>query len=159
MYCWAHLLRFCYEETFDKPPDSESVSARDKLVEIYRLSKNPLYQTNTQYLESEAANRINQLLETKTDDLTVLNILRRLNKQKGGLIRALIMSPNGTNNFAEQELRPIALARKISYGSNTFGGMETTAVLASVIQTYARTKPNTFFPSLAADIRQGFGKP
>lgn len=159
MYCWAHLLRFCYEETINQSPDSESVSIRDKLVEIYHLSKNPNYQINHQYLEQEVTNRINQLLENKTDDITVLNILHRLNNQKDGLIRALIVSPNGTNNFAEQELRPIALSRKISYGSNTFGGMETTAVLASVIQTYARTEPNTFFPSLALSIRQGFGRP
>ena len=79
-------------------------------------------------------------------------------EQKEGLIKSLVLSPNSTNNFAEQELRPITLSRKISYGSNTFGGMETTAILASVIQTYSRTEPNTFFPSLTTSIRQGFGK-
>ena len=114
-------------------------------------------------MEQEVTTKIDQLLENlknkkETDDPTVQNILHRLNNQKEGLIRALIISPNGTNNFAEQELRPIALSRKISYGSNTFGGMETTAVLSSVIQTYARTESNNFFPSLATAIRQGFGE-
>ena len=155
LYCWAHLLRFCYEETVDKPPESESVGIRDKLVEIYHLKKDPSFQGNGEELEKEATRRIGKLLKLKTKDGTSLALLHRLKQQRDGLIRALVVSPNGTNNFAEQELRPIALARKISYGSDTFRGMETTAVLASVVQTFARTTPETFFSSLASAIHSG----
>jgi hypothetical protein len=98
------------------------------------------------------------LLADYQDDVTAKKLLHRLHTQRDGLIRALILSPNGTNNFAEQELRPIALSRKISYGSDTYKGMETTAVLASVVQTIARTKRDNFFSELAASIRAGVGK-
>lgn len=157
LYCWAHILRFCFEETINKPTNHESVSIRDSLVDIYHLKKNKYYQKNPYQLEQEATQRIKYLLKEKAGrDPTSLSILNRLEKQHEGLIRALTITPNGTNNFAEQELRPIALARKISYGSDTFTGMETTAILSSIVQTIYRTKPNYFFPSLTASLRKGF---
>ena len=52
-----------------------------------------------------------------------------------GLTKALIETDSGTNNLAERELRPVVLGRKISNGSDTYTGMETTAILASVVRT------------------------
>jgi len=66
-------------------------------------------------------------------------IQARLRMQKEGLIRALLSTPDGTNNLAERELRPMVINRRISNGSNTFGGMETSAVLASLVQTAHKT--------------------
>lgn len=156
LYCWAHLLRFCYEETVDKPRDHESIRIRDKLVEIYHLKKDPRYQNNPKRLEKEVCRRVDRLLTCPSPDPTTIALKYRLKEQKDGLIRALMVTPNGTNNFAEQELRPIALARRISYGSDTYGGMDTTAVLSSIVQTLVRTKRDTFFPTLAASLRVGF---
>lgn len=156
LYCWSHLLRFCYEETVEKSSDHESVRIRDKLVEIYHLKKNLRYQDDPKQLERETRQRIDQLLKHPSTDPTTRTLQHRLKEQRDGLIRALIVTPNGTNNFAEQELRPIALARRISYGSDTYGGMETTAVLSSVVQTLVRTKRDTFFPTLAASLCAGF---
>lgn len=156
MYCWAHLLRFCFEETVGKRQTAKSVTIRDKLVIIHHLSKDPQYHDHPQNLEKVVAKHLDNLLKQKTKDSTSLRLLRRVRQQRDGLIRALIVSPNGTNNFAEQELRPIALARKISYGSDTYTGMETNAVLASIVQTYVRTKKETFFPELATTLRTGF---
>lgn len=156
LYCWSHLLRFCFEETVNKPPGHESVKIRDKLVEIYHLKKDSCYQGHLRKLEWEVGRRMNHCLKYKSKDPTTLALLHRLREQHEGLVRSLIITENGTNNFAEQELRPIALTRKISYGSDTYTGMETTAVLASVVQTYTRTKRETFFPTLAASLRAGF---
>jgi len=160
LYCWAHVLRFAFEETVDQPPDSPSAKIRDDLVLIYHLGKDPKYQGHPAQLELELelATRIDAILNQPITDTATKNILHRVKTQRDGLIRALLISPNGTNNFAEQELRPMALMRKISYGSDTYTGMETTAILASVIQTVARTQPTSFFPSLATTIRGGFGK-
>lgn len=156
LYCWAHLLRFCFEETVEKPTTAHSVRIRDKLVIIYHLSKDPKYHDHPQKLEKVVSKHLDGLLKQNTTDPTSLRLLHRLKQQRDGLISALVVSPNGTNNFAEQELRPIALARKISYGSDTYTGMEATAVLASVVQTYVRTKQATFFPDLASTLRTGF---
>ena len=158
LYCWAHMLRFSYEETVNQSSNSQSIKIRDALVEIYHLKKNSQYREDLKLLEQEARARINQLLLQKTEDPASRNILHRLECQHDGLIRALTISPNGTNNFAEQELRPIALMRKTTFGSNTYRGMEITAVLASIVQTTTRTKQSSFFPTLASSLRQGFAK-
>lgn len=156
LLCWAHLLRFCYEETVEKPKSHESIHIRDTLVALYRLTKNPCYQDDPNRLEREARRRIDRLLTRPSTDPTTRALQHRLREQRDGLIRALVVAPNGTNNFAEQELRPIALARRMSYGSDTYMGMETTAVLSSVVQTLVRTKQDTFFPTLAASLHAGF---
>lgn len=159
LYCWAHLLRFAYEETADKPETDESVRIRDALVATYHLKNDVHYRMHPKQLETEASERIDRLLALTSEDVTVMAILHRLRDQRDGLIRALVVSPNGTNNFAEQELRPMALARRISYGSDTYTGMETTAILSSVVQTFMRTKQDEFFPLLQASLREGFAKP
>lgn len=156
LYCWAHMLRFCFEETVEKPKGHESIHIRDTLVAIYHLRKDPHYQTSPNDLEREARHRMDDLLVHPSRDPTTTTIQHRLRQQRDGLIRALVVTPNGTNNLAEQELRPIALARKMSYGSDTYTGMETTAVLASVVQTLMRTKRDQFFPLLKASLRAGF---
>ena len=155
LYCWAHLLRLAYEETVGKLATDESVHIRDVLVAVYHLRREEPYATNAQMLQDEAARRIDLLLRIRSDDQSAQHILTRLRQQGDGLIRELIVSHNGTNNFAEQELRPMALARRISYGSDTYAGMETTAILSSVVQTLVRTKRDDFFPLLHASLREG----
>lgn len=157
LYCWSHMLRYCFEETVEKKPPHESLHIRDTLVEVYHLKRDPLYRGQPSLLESEAAYRIDRLLQSTSRDPTVVSLLHRLRQQRDGLIRALLVSPNGTNNLAEQELRPIALMRKISFGSDTFTGMETTAVLSSVVQTLVRTQPDQFFPLLKEQLLAGVG--
>lgn len=156
LYCWAHLLRFCFEETVDKPAGHESIHIRDTLVALYHRKNDPLYQRNPKQLEQDVARQMDQLLEYPSTDPTTQALQHRIREQRDGLIRALLVTPNGTNNFAEQELRPLALARRISYGSDTYTGMETTAVLSSVVQTLVRTKRDQFFPLLNASLRAGF---
>lgn len=159
LYCWAHILRFAYEETGEKPNGHENIHIRDALVDIYHLKHAERYQSHPEQLETEASERIDRLIAITSEDSIVTAILRRLRDQRDGLIRALVVTPNGTNNFAEQELRPMALARRISYGSDTYAGMETTAILSSVVQTFMRTKRDEFFPLLQASLRDGFAKP
>ncbi len=155
LYCWAHLLRFCFEETMGKPNGHESIHIRDTLVSVYRLTKDPRYREDPEALVQKAEKYIDRLLMHPSADGTAGILQHRLREQRDGLIRALVVTSNGTNNFAEQELRPIALSRKISYGSDTYTGMETTALLASVVQTLVRTKREEFFPTLHAYLRAG----
>lgn len=155
LYCWAHMLRFGYEETVGKSKHTKAVKIRNELVNIYRLGKDSEYQGYPAKLERQIQSRIDNLLSLKVMDTSSIHILERLRKQRDGLIRSLLISPNGTNNFAEQELRPLALSRKISYGSDTYTGMETTATLASVVQTIYRTKQDDFFPELRTYLRAG----
>ncbi len=81
-----------------------------------------------------------QVLAVQSRQASIQNIQGRLRVQYEGLIRALPCTPDGTNNLAERELRPMVLMRKRSNGSTTFAGMETSAVLGSVsvLQTLAK---------------------
>lgn len=138
-FCWAHILRFAFEETIHDKKDSMSIYLRDELVRIYHIKKTHLEYSNHQ-LEEVLRNELNILLELKSDETSFRNIQNRLRDQKGGLIKALLETDSGTNNLAERELRPLVLGRKISNGSDTYTGMKTAAVLGSIIQTLSRQK-------------------
>ena len=49
------------------------------------------------------------------------------------------------NNKAERSLRHLVIKRKISYGSKTDIGAETTSILASVLLSLKWMNPNNFF--------------
>ncbi|MBF6607053.1 MAG: transposase [Chloroflexi bacterium] len=134
LYCWAHVLRFAHEETVLEPEGSPAKSFTDHLVAIYHL-KNALSGTP---LQTRLRAEMDTLLAVNSENPSILAIQARLRVQHEGLIRSLLLTPDGTNNLAERELRPLVITRKISNGSDTFGGMETTAILASVVQTASK---------------------
>jgi hypothetical protein len=65
-----------------------------------------------------------------------------------GLILALLVTGDGTNNLAEREFRQLVISRYISFGSASFEGMEITAILSNVLQTIHRDKEKQFLPTL-----------
>lgn len=139
LYCWAHLLRFAHEETSLEPPESQAAWVREQLVRVYHL-KNDESVSGSQDLQARLRAELDQVLAVQSDLACIHNIQARLRGQYDGLIRALLSTPDGTNNLAEREIRPMVISRKISNGSNTFAGMETSAILGSVVQTVAKQK-------------------
>lgn len=150
LYCWSHLLRFSFEETSLSPPGSEGIRLREGLVAVYRKKKR-----NPMVTEQEIREDMDHLLNIVSEESSVKAIHHRLRIQKDGLIRALFVSPDGTNNKAEQELRPLATMRYTSSGSDTYTGMETTAILASVVRTQLKKPMNQFFPDMNNYLRNG----
>lgn len=141
LFCWAHLLRFAHEEAINNnsQKNSQAVFLRDKLVEIYHLKfSHPEY--SKEKLESVLREEIDNLLNLFSNEESFLKIQNRLREQKEGLVLALLITEDGTNNLAERELRPMVLGRKISFGSDTYTGMQTSATLGSIIQTLGRQK-------------------
>jgi len=140
-YCWAHFLRFIHEETVFQKEGSEAILFKDELVTIYHIkSNNPLY--SLEKLKSVLRKRLNIVLKVKSKNQSILAIQQRLKTQKEGLINSLLYTKDGTNNLAERELRPMVINKKISNGSNTFNGMETTAILGSIVQTVGKKEEN-----------------
>lgn len=136
-YCWAHILRFAFEETIHSKPTSDAVCLRDNLVRIYHIKKDfPEFskQQLKQVLEVELSN----LLKLTSEEVSFKNIQNRLREQKQGLILSLLETSDGTNNLAERELRTMVLNRKVSNGSDTYTGMQTSATLGSIIQTLSK---------------------
>lgn len=136
-YCWAHMLRFAYEETIHSKPASDAVCLRDNLVRICHLKKDfPQYSKHQ--LEKMLELELNSLFKLTSSEDSFKNIQNRLKEQKDGLILSLLETEDGTNNLAERELRTMVLNRKVSNGSATYQGMETSAKLGSIIQTLFR---------------------
>ncbi len=153
-FCWAHILRFAFEETIHDKEDSMSIFLRDELVRIYHIKKNhPEY--SKYQLEEVLTSELNILLELKSEEISFKNILNRLTDQRYGLIQSLLETDSGTNNLAERELRPLVLGRKVSNGSDTYTGMETTAICASVIQTLSRDKQKDMLTELTLNLQIG----
>lgn len=153
-FCWAHMLRFAFEETIRDSKDSMSIHFRDELVRIYHIKINHPEYSKTQ-LEQTLTEELDKLLAIASDEASFQNIQARLQDQRLGLIKSLIETDSGTNNLAERELREIVVGRKISYGSDTYTGMEATATLASVIQTLGRDKQKDLLTELTLDLQIG----
>ena len=153
LYCWAHFLRFCFEETIMEKEDSQALLIRDQIVFLYNLKKeHPHY--SLQQRELILTNTLNEILHIQSSNNSIKAIQKRLKVQKEGLVKALLCTPDGTNNLAERELRPIVINKKISYGSDTFAGMETTAILGSIMQTLAKTD-EPLIPRLGQYLQDG----
>ena len=134
LYCWAHVLRFAHEETAMEQEGSPARCFTEQLVKLSHLKTDPSVAGATN-LEARLHTELDSLLAVQSESPGVQNIQARLRVQKDGLIRSLLLTPHGTNNLAERELRPMVITRRISHGSNTFTGMETSAILASLVQT------------------------
>lgn len=155
-YCWAHFLRFAFEETILEKKNSASIFLRNELVQIYHLKKeHPEY--SLEKLKKILDIRLTNILKIKSTNISILKIQERLKVQKEGLVNSLLFTKDGTNNLSERELRPLVINKKIQNGSNTFGGMETTAILGSVVQTISRDGKyeNNFIQPLKNYIQTG----
>lgn len=137
LLCWAHLLRFAYEETANAKITSKACFLRESLVKIYHIKKkHPEY--SGEELEEVLRYEFEKLLNLKSNEVSFIKIQDRVAEQKEGLILALIETSSGTNNLAERELRPMVLNRNVSYGSDTYRGMKTSAILGSIMQTLSK---------------------
>lgn len=153
MYCWAHVLRYAFEETEDEQNNPTGVQLRDRLVAIYRY-KDQRRWCREAGVRDLISQELDKVLALASPEASVRNIQQRLRQQRTGLINALLYSPDGTNNVAERELRNMVLLRKNSFGSDTYAGMERDAVNASVIQTiHKQNQP--LLPTLKQALQAG----
>lgn len=130
----------------------------EQLVKVYHLKKAPSTSCCTD-VETRLRTELDELLALKSQSPGVHTIQARLRVQHDGLIRSLLSTPDGTNNLAERELRPMVINRRISNGSNTFTGMETSAILASLVQTAAKQEGQvlvTLQRSLQEGVKEQF---
>lgn len=154
LYCWAHVLRFVHEETILEKKDSIACVIKDRLVILYQtIRSHPEYSRKQK--EQLLTHELDKIIAIPAETQTIKNILHRLKTQREGLIRALLVTRDGTNNLAERELRPLAISRNISYGSGSYKGMETTAILASITQTITRNKTKSFLPTMKSYLQEG----
>lgn len=139
LFCWSHMLRFAFEETIHLKEDSMSCFLRNELVRIYQIKKNNP-EHSKEVLEKILREEFEKILKLESNEDAFIKIQNRIKEQKGGLILALLVTKDGTNNLSERELRPMVLNRHVSFGSDTYKGMETSAKLGSIMQTISKQK-------------------
>ena len=154
LYCWSHVIRYAYEETVKLPKGHIACQIRDRLVNLYQEVRGKPERIRDEK-EKLLREELDNILSIQSTGQTVKNIQNRVRTQKQGLTLSLLLTSDGTNNLAEREFRQLVISRTISYGSDTYAGMERTAILSSIIQTISRDKTKLLFPTLASYLRDG----
>jgi hypothetical protein len=149
--CWAHLYRkFRDLAESDVVQDKElCLKNYEKVSSIYRELKEILptpfdYETTHAYFVIE----LTEMAQPHPDDFKKLktikeSLLKNIEKYLTCLKFPTIVPLD--NNKAERGLRHLVIKRKISYGSKTEKGAETTSILASVLLSLKWMYPRNFW--------------
>jgi len=137
--CWIHLLRDIENERKVLPGsislEKFEIRAWDlvkKGVEISKLEESS--QKSKEIIRFDKALR--SISKMKLPDGKASTLAKRIDKHHQDLAR-FITEPGVEyhNNRAERQLRPLVVARKNSYGSNTPMGAERNCIIYSVVET------------------------
>jgi transposase len=139
--CWSHIL--VDSKALAKDFGAEGKYVHRKLKEIYAHAKGLEHKGTAQMVE-QLKGEIFQLTLRHYKGLTVWKFVCNLwSRDSENLFRFVTDSEiDPTNNISERELRELVIIRKISNGSRSARGANTTAMLLSVIQTLRLNKKN-----------------
>jgi len=139
--CWSHIL--ADTKDLKKNFGSEGKYVHNHLKEIYALATGLNHNGTAEQIE-QLKGEILQLTLRHYKHITIRRFVNNLyNKDIENLFR-FVNDPeiDATNNISERELRELVIIRKISNGSKSTRGANTTAILMSIIQTIRLNKEN-----------------
>jgi hypothetical protein len=148
-YCYAHLSRDV-EKLLKEFPHNEEI---DRFVNVLvpqlaaamHLHSQPL--TNRQYYHYRQAAQIKAQIIALTSAFAQHPAIQGIQKifcEKADRLYHWARDRRipADNNFSERELRPLVIARKISFGSQSTQGAETREILMTVLHTLKKRTPN-----------------
>lgn len=163
-YCYAHLLREVDKLIAEFPTVTETqVFAEtfgNHLRAAMRLRRQEI--TDEEYYERAATiqTQMKAMLESEAKHLGIIHIQNIFTKSQHRIFHWVTdrrVPPD--NNFAERELRPTVIARKISYGSQSLRGAETRSILMSVLQSARKrlegASPDEWLTSVLDSLAKG----
>lgn len=146
-YCYAHLLRDLEDLLKEFPENQEIKSFVDTLAPLLAAAMQVRSsQTSLQLFRKNAAHIKRQIIALITAPANhpaiqnFQNIFRE--KQKRLFHWATDPSIPADNNLAERDLRPLIIARKISFGSQSVQGAKTRETLMTVLHSLQKQTPN-----------------
>jgi len=149
--CWAHPQRklrdMAESEEFGQRKKKRILLTYQGFSNLYQNIRKKIGNEISPYLKTRFQNIFHQITESHSLDPTLLSKLKislRKNKQKYFTFLESLGIPID-NNKAERALRHLVIKRKISFGSKTQRGAETTSILASIIMSLKWNDPNTWF--------------
>ncbi|MFZ2656707.1 MAG: IS66 family transposase [Victivallales bacterium] len=139
-YCFVHLLRDVKEEEVKFPEDPEVLSFASDIKPLLSdaISLRSLGLPIKEYTRraGELKAKIMATCNRQANHPAVQH-LQDIFREKHDDLFQWVRSPliPADNNYAERELRPTVIARKISFGSQSEKGMSTREILMTVIHT------------------------
>lgn len=139
-YCFVHLLRDVKKEEEDFPEDPEVASfAADIKPMLSDAVSLRILDLSAEEYRRRAEELKSKIMETckRQANHPAVQYLQDIFRKKQDSLFQWVESPliPADNNFAERELRPTVIARKISFGSQSERGMSTREILMTVIHT------------------------
>jgi hypothetical protein len=149
--CWAHPQRKLRDlvESDEIPEEKKEYckTTYEQFSHLYYKIRKRIGSEISPYLKTRFQNLFNQISESHSLDPTPLERIKkslRKNTQQYFTFLKYPMIPID-NNKAERALRHLVIKRKISFGSKTQRGAETTSILASVILSLKWNNPGNWF--------------
>ena len=149
--CWAHphrkLRDLAESAEFGKRKKKQILKTYMQFRNLYHRIQKSLGEKISPYLKRKWKTIFNEISESHSLDPTHLSRIKeslRKNKEK----YFTFLKHKGIpidNNKAERALRHLVIKRKISFGSKTQRGAETTSILASVILSLKWNDPQNWF--------------
>lgn len=139
-YCYAHLLRDLKELEMDFQDDREVAAFTDALKPLLAeaIALRGLALELQDYLSS-AARIQTSIMEVigREANHPAIQSFQNIFREHADKLFQWVKSPEipADNNFAERNLRPTVIARKLSFGSQSDMGMRTREVLMSFLHT------------------------
>lgn len=140
-YCGAHVIREV-KKIAEVSPCERTIALRDRVREFYALGKKA-QRTGDASQRHGMRVRLGQLIANRDLRLhiEVDRILGRLHEHFHGVTMFLDRSDvPADNNATERDLRPLAVLRKVTGGTRSPTGSETTAVWMSITQTLRKNQ-------------------
>ena len=139
-YCYAHLLRTVKDLEKDFPENAEIKSFVEALVPqlTNAISLRTLDITDKQF-KRQAAKIKNEIINITNMQArhSAIQKIQDIFREKTHRLYHWAENRNipADNNLAERELRPLVIARKISFGSQSDAGARTREILMTVVHT------------------------
>lgn len=135
--CRSHLTRVAH--------DGESAEARSLATRLSALFKElsdivqtPFVLKKRKLLHAQFACTLRSIIDETFTERDTKKVHTRITNQGNHLLEALLhKGAHLTNNHAERQIRPLAVLRKITGGSRSRRGAETTARNMTIMQTFS----------------------
>lgn len=156
-YCYSHLLREVQEleKQFPKKREVQQFVAATAplLARAMQLRTRPISDEAFYEQAQQLKAQIQEVMDRQAQHAGIQNIQDIFREHPHRLYHwAEARAIPADNNFAERELRPLVIARKISFGSQSDAGAKTREILMSILHTLSKRKGGEVMMHLKASL-------
>jgi transposase len=152
-YCYAHLLRNIQDLEKEFPDNAEIKTfigrAAPLLAEAMHLRSLPIDEETFYRRAADTKSEIIRIMSTDANHAGIQKIQNIFRENHDRLYHwADDRNVPAENNYAERELRPVVIARKLSFGSHSPKGAKIREILMSVLFSLKKIEKNNTFSTL-----------